>query len=173
MSETLQFHLDKVLEHVSDATISLPQDIFYFVSQLTPMINVDLLIKNKAGQVLLTWRDDRFYGPAWHLPGGIIRFKETFESRVTKVAEIELGASVKFLPEPIHVRGLINPYRNIRGHFISLLFLCELTSELDSGREHVSGVPRTGQWAWHDKAPSNLLKAHEGFRAYIDDTPPL
>ena len=97
MSEELKFHLGKVLEHVKNAKEGLPIDVFYFVSQLTPLINVDLLIKNKKGQVLLTWRDDRFYGPAWHIPGGIIRFKEKIEHRIEQVAQLELGASVNFL----------------------------------------------------------------------------
>ncbi len=72
------------------------------------MINVDLLIKNKQGQTLLTWRQDRFYGPAWHIPGGIIRFKESIEDRIAKVAETELGCQVRFSAEPVNVRSMIN-----------------------------------------------------------------
>lgn len=173
MSEELKFHLDKVLEHVEDARDSLPIDVFYFVSQLTPLINVDLLIKNKKGQVLLTWRDDRFYGPAWHIPGGIIRFKEKIEDRIHQVASLELGATVNFSSEPIHIRGLINQERDIRGHFISMLYLCELTSNPVDGKSFKAGQPKQGEWAWHDKAPDNLLKVHESFRKFIDETPPL
>jgi colanic acid biosynthesis protein WcaH len=173
MSDDLKFHLDKVLEYIQNARDGLPLDVFYFVSQLTPLINVDLLIKNKKGQVLLTWRDDRFYGPAWHIPGGIIRFKEKIEDRIQKVASLELGATVNFSLEPIHIRGLINQERDVRGHFISLLFLCELSSDLAQEKECKEGDPKQGEWAWHDKAPSNLLKVHEAFRKYIDETPPL
>ena len=173
MSEELKFHLEKVLEHVKNANEGLPIDIFYFVSQLTPLINVDLLIKNKQGQVLLTWRDDRFYGPAWHIPGGIIRFKERIEDRIELVAQIELGASVNFSSQPINVRGLINSERDVRGHFISLLYLCELKSDPADEKAYKVGEPKQGQWAWHDKAPGNLLKVHESFRKFINDTPPL
>jgi colanic acid biosynthesis protein WcaH len=173
MSEELKFHLNKALECINNAKDGLPLDAFYFVSQLTPLINVDLLIKNKNGQVLLTWRNDRFYGPAWHIPGGIIRFKENIEDRIEKVALTELDASVRFAPEPIHVRGLINSERDIRGHFISLLFLCELTSTLPQQRAYINGDPKSGEWAWHNGAPKDLLKVHEAFRKYIDDTIPL
>ena len=173
MSDDLKFHLDKALHYIESAKEGLPLDIFYFVSQLTPLINVDLLIKNDQGQVLLTWRDDQFYGPAWHIPGGIIRFKEGIGERVDKVARLELGASVSFDPEPIHVRGLINKERDIRGHFISLLFLCKLESEPDPHKAYIKGEPHQGQWAWHDEAPLNLLKVHEPFRNFINDTPPL
>jgi colanic acid biosynthesis protein WcaH len=173
MSQDLKFHLDKVLEHIKSAKDGLPIDIFYFISQLTPLINVDLLVKNKKGQVLLTWRDDRFYGPAWHIPGGIIRFKEKIEDRIEKVAQLELGASVRFAPEPIHIRGLINSERDVRGHFISLLFLCELTTNLPRDMAYIEGQPKPGEWAWHDQAPKDLLKVHEQFRKYIDETAPL
>jgi ADP-ribose pyrophosphatase YjhB (NUDIX family) len=173
MSEDLKFHLDKVLAHIKNAKDGLPIDVFYFVSQLTPLINVDLLVKNKKGQVLLTWRDDRFYGPAWHIPGGIIRFKEKIEDRIEKVAQLELGASVRFAPEPIYIRGLINTERDVRGHFISLLFLCKLTSDLPQGRAYAGDVPKPGEWAWHDQAPKDLLKVHEAFRKYINETDPL
>lgn len=173
MSEDLKFHLDKVLEHIQTAKDGLPLDVFYFVSQLTPLINVDLLIKNKKGQVLLTWRDDRFYGPAWHIPGGIIRFKEKIEDRIQKVALLELSATVNFAPEPINIRTLINQDRDVRGHFISILFLCELTSDLPFDRAFIGGDPKPGEWAWHNGAPKNLLKVHESFRKYIDETTPL
>lgn len=173
MSEELKFHLDKVLEHVKNPKEGLPIDVFYFVSQLTPLINVDLLIKNKKGQVLLTWRNDQFYGPAWHIPGGIIRFKEKIEHRIEQVAQLELGAMVNFTAEPIHIRSLINSERDVRGHFISMLYLCELSGDPIKDKAYISGEPKQGQWAWHDKAPENLLKVHESFRKYINDTPPL
>jgi len=166
--------LELALGLIPNSRQGLPQEAFYFVSQLTPLVNVDLLIKDKAGRTLLTWRDDMFHGPAWHIPGGIIRFKESIEVRVVKVAQSELGASVKFVPEPINVCGLINSERDVRGHFISLLFLCELTSQPDVGRRFEESVhPKQGQWAWHNRAPKNLLRVHEPFRKFIDEPPPL
>lgn len=172
MANKLSVLIDEVLRHIPDAKTGLPQEVFYFVSQLTPMVNVDLLIKNKKGQTLLTWRQDQFYGPAWHIPGGIIRFKEKIEDRIAKVAETELGCQVSFLPEALHFRQIICE-RNIRGHFISLLYLCELASEPEPSRQCHSQSPAHGEWAWHDKAPDNLLVAHEPYRLFIDETPPL
>lgn len=173
MERSLSSLLDDALKLIPDAKAGLPQEAFYFVSQLTPMINVDLLIKNKIGQTLLTWREDKFYGPAWHIPGGIIRFKESIEDRIQKVAETELGCTIRFAPEPINVRGLINQTRDVRGHFISLLYLCETTSEPDPDKRCLSEDPKQGQWMWHDGSPKNLLNVHESFRVFIDETNPL
>jgi len=168
MADVIANALEKVLSHMEDPRKGLPQDIFYFVSQVTPLINVDLLIKNNAGQTLLTWRDDNFYGPAWHIPGGIIRFKEKIEDRIAKVAETELGCKVAFHGQPIQVTPLINQTRDIRGHFISLLYSCELITEPDVKRKYIGEEPSAGQWSWHDGAPGKLLSVHEPFRSFID-----
>jgi hypothetical protein len=48
----------------------LPEELFLFVSRITPLINVDLLIQDDGRRTLLTWRSDRFFGPGWHVPGG-------------------------------------------------------------------------------------------------------
>jgi len=165
--------LERVSQHVADPKAGLPQDLFYFVSSLTPMVNVDLLIKNTKGQTLLTWRADRFHGPAWHIPGGIIRFKEGIGDRIEKVAQSEIGCSVRFSIAPIDVRSLVNKERDVRGHFISLLYLCELQGEPNPSMQANGADPKAGEWAWHDMAPNNLIKVHEVFRPFIDDTPPL
>lgn len=173
MTTELSVLLEQAKQYIPDAKAGLPQEAFYFVSQLTPMINVDLLIKNKKGQTLLTWRQDRFHGPAWHIPGGIIRFKEKIEDRIAQVAETELGCRVRFSQDPIHVIGMINKKRDVRGHFISLLYLCELKGMPDPSRQFISDVPSAGEWTWHDKAPKNLLGVHEPYRDFIDETQPL
>lgn len=87
-NKDLSYLLNEALKQIPNSKAGLPQEAFYFVSQLTPMINVDLLVKNKLGQTLLTWRDDKFYGPAWHIPGGIIRFKEKLKIELIKLQKM-------------------------------------------------------------------------------------
>lgn len=170
MQNDLSKLLESAREQIADPRAGLPVEAFYFVSELTPLINVDLLIRNKAGQTLLTWRADEFYGPAWHVPGGIIRFKEKIEDRIRKVALSELGCEVRFSPQPIQMLELMHPSRNVRGHFISLLYLCELITQPDAGKKFTVGQAKAGEWAWHAGAPSDLLYAQEPLRRFIDDT---
>lgn len=146
----------------------LPEALFLFVSSLTPMINVDLLIRDDAGRTLLTWRDDSFYGPGWHIPGGIIRFKEHSGTRIAAVAAAELGAEVSFDPRPLCLHEIMNPERDVRGHFISLLHACRLESEPDPRRRFDGIIPHHGDWAWHISCPNDLIPVHEIYRPYID-----
>ena len=69
----------------------LGQELFLLVSSLTPIVNVDLLVYNAKGQFLLTWRNDPHCGQGWHVPGGCVRFRESCEERIKKVAQQELG----------------------------------------------------------------------------------
>ena len=67
------------------------KNLFESISSLTPAVSVELIIKSQDQQSnLLTWRDDELYGPGWHVPGGVVRFKETLSSRVDKVLKQKL-----------------------------------------------------------------------------------
>lgn len=152
---------------IEDPTHGLPEDVFLLVSRLTPLVNVDLLIRNTRNQSLLTWRDDGYYPAGWHIPGGIIRYKETTAERITAVAMGELGTRVKYSPTPLALNEIIHPSRRNRGHFISLLYSCTLTSPLNENIRFRGGVPKPGEWAWHKDCPVNLISVHEIYREYF------
>ena len=159
--------IQNILSKIGNAREGLPKDVFQLVSQLTPLVNVELLIKDEEKGTLLTWRHDEFYGPAWHLPGGIVRFKELASTRIKKVAKSELGATVSFDSEPIEVNEIMNKNRDIRGHFFSLLYSCKLTSTLDKGLTFKEENPKNGYWCWFKDCPENLIFQHEIYRQKI------
>ena len=149
---------------VPNARAGLPLPLFYLASRLTPMVNVDLLIRNPDGAVLLTWRDDRFYS-GWHVPGGIIRFKETAAERVRAVAAEELGATVEADAAPIEVHEKQHRERDVRGHFIALLFRARLISGPSAALECADEAqPAVGQWAWHRTFPERMIPQHAVYR---------
>ena len=149
--------LREVRQTFGDPRDGLPEDLFLFISELTPMINVDLLITNHQRETLLTWREDEFYGPGWHVPGGIIRFKEPAAARIAKVAQQELGASVENEDSPILVTEIMNPTRETRGHFISMLYRCTLKTALSNDNEFSEECPKNNHWRWFSVAPENLI----------------
>jgi ADP-ribose pyrophosphatase YjhB (NUDIX family) len=84
-----------------DSHHGLPEEIFLFVSRLMPLISVDLLIQDVGGRTLLTWHDDKFFGSGWHVPGGIVRYKEMTADRIQARAREGLGAQVDFEAVPL------------------------------------------------------------------------
>jgi len=154
----------------SDQGMDLGTELFHLVSAVTPMINVDLLIQRERfgiRETLLVWREDEFYR-GWHLPGGVIRFKESMLNRVRLVGKEELGASFSKVCGPIEVSEKMNPTRNTRGHFIALLFKCELDNHLSEEPPlYESKVKKNGQWSWHEKVPDSFLTQQEIYLKYI------
>lgn len=160
-------HLLKALqETITEPEKGLGEELFLFVSTLTPMVNVDLLIKDQGGRTLLLWRDDSYYRAGWHVPGGVVRYKERFSERIRAVSRTEVGADVVFEPQPRAVNEIIHPDWKERGHFISLLFGCRLVG-YPAPRREAHGTPKPGQWRWHEGCPNDLIEVHEIYRSYI------
>lgn len=156
----------KFLEkQIKNPRAGLPQEIFYFVSRITPMINVDLLVKDEKGRTLLAWRDDKFYNKGWHIPGGIIRFKEKAETRIQKVAMQEIGAKVKFDPAPIAMHQLFAK-QDTRGHFISLLYKCFLSGKFPLKNKSLSDRD-AGYLKWHNTCPPDFLEVQKMYKKHI------
>lgn len=166
---------DKIEEAVSilfdaqiEANRGLPENLFLLISSLIPIVNVDLLIIERK-QILLSWRDDPFYGKGWHIPGGCIRFGETMEERVQKTAINEIGTTMTIDQEPIAVRDVIRPPvkglkdKNTRGHNLAILFRCYLPDNFiidNHGKEKTEN----GYLQWFDKLPDNLLSVHDVYK---------
>lgn len=154
-------------KQVPNPSQGLPEKVFLFISRLTPLVKVDLLIKDETQRTLLSWRDDPYSGIGWHVPGGIVRFKEKMETRVEKVAEIEIGAPVIIDFNPIDVHQNIQEQEHdIRGHFISFLYQCFLSSSFVPKNEGLS-YNKPGYLKWHGTCPDNLLECQERYRRYI------
>jgi ADP-ribose pyrophosphatase YjhB (NUDIX family) len=154
----------KSLENsIGDSRKGLPDDIFYFVGRLTPFVNVDLLIKHPTYGILLTMRDDLHAGKGWHFPGGIIRFKESWDSRVREVAKIELNCKIFKAEGPVAVNQIIASQQKERAHFISLLFECYLEDrEFNLLLNKSKKGPNKINFFKHP--PDNLLSWHEIYR---------
>ena len=168
MNITLSEAVTAIEQTVIHPEKGLQPEVFRLITKLTPMINVDLLIKNETGETLLTWREETLCEPGWHIPGGIIRFEEPIEHRIHAVAETELRSDVDFSPAPLSVTEFILPDQEYRNHFISLLYRCRLLKPLPRFL-HCSDLkhPQNGEYAWFSSPPENLLKVHKKYRSFF------
>ena len=131
------------------------------------MVNVDLLIQDEKGRTLLAWRDDPYCGLGWHVPGGIIRFKENWLTRVREVAKKEIGAEISCRDKPLAFHQVIID-QSTRGHFISILYKCFLSSKFVPKNEGLS-AREPGYLKWHRSCPENLLEVQAMYRKYIQE----
>lgn len=169
VSVNLESAISVLADSTPDPAAGLPDELFCYISRITPLVNVDLLIKDDQNRTLLSWRDDQYAGKGWHIPGGIVRFRETLESRIEKVALSEVGSLIQYEPTPIAVHQMIHTKRDIRGHFLSFLYKCFLPDSFQPSNGMLSPQSR-GYLSWHLKCPSDLLPIHEVYRSFIDQT---
>lgn len=120
----------------------LPQTVFDRLTKLVPFVALEIVVVNKAGKILLTWRDDKYWR-GWHFPGGLLRFRESFEQRLQETAQRELGTrfnSLRFLFP-------INYTTGRRSHDVSLVFFCK-----------TARPPKFGKF--FAKIPKDIIREH-------------
>jgi len=158
--------IDELDEIIKNPNSGLPEEVFLFTSRITPMVNVDLIIRNNNNEILLTWRGGDYYSPGWHVPGGIVRYKESMYERINHVAKIELGTEVEFNLSPIMVNEVIrSPERLNRGHFLSFLFECKLKKPPIQQEKY-------GEYRWFKKCPENIIPVHTMYKDVINRKKP-
>ncbi len=157
-----------------DPEKGLGTDLFLMVSSMTPIVNIDMLVSDKEGRILLSWRDDKHCGRGWHIPGGCVRFKETLDKRIHLTAVNELGSDVRYDSRPLLVRENIAEdeltvihNHNERAHFISLLYDCTLT---DPGSlKNCDGLEIAGHLKWFDRLPEEFIEIQYYYRPLLTE----
>lgn len=82
----------------------LPDETFKSIIQHTPLISIDLIVRNEQGEVLLGKRVNSPAKGYWFVPGGRVRKNETLDDAFIRLVREELGvesggtrADAKFL----------------------------------------------------------------------------
>ena len=151
--------LEKLLARLGGQGADLPWPLFRFITEVTATPNVDLLVRDPAKGVLLSWRDDPF-GTGWHVPGSIIRHREEVAHRIAACAADEFGCAVDAAERPV---ALIQIFDD-RGHSVSLCFLASLRGSPGKRVLHGDEPPAPGDLRWFTTAPANLYPSHLVYR---------
>lgn len=64
---------------------------FINIIESTPLVSIDLVIRNESGQVLLGYRCNRPAKDYWFVPGGRIRKDERSQDALKRIAQMEAG----------------------------------------------------------------------------------
>lgn len=117
----------------------LPPKEFKSIYSKVPRLCVDLIIKTQGG-VLLTLRSLPDWKGYWHIPGGTVRYKETLEQAVTRIAQEELHMSVEILKSLGYIEYPSEEKERGFGWSVSIPILCVPKSEEFSVGEGASEV---------------------------------
>ena len=155
-------------QNLQPDTNGLPEEVFLFVGRHTPIVCVELIIRDDVHGTLLTWRDDAHFGRGWHVPGGVIRFRESRDERIQAVARSEVGTEVDVDPSPLAIQEYLNFTVPDRSHQWSFLMRCTLRGQPDDRlRCRDEDSPRAGEWMWHRSVPPDLLAIHRSYTPFI------
>ncbi len=164
--DELKKAIDIVRGSIDDATKGLPEEVFLMASELLPLVNTDLLVRDQEGRVLLAWRNDKWWGSGWHVPGGILRLRESLEDRVNRTAASELHTKVSYNSVPLEVHPIIAGQFRERSHHVSFVYDCSVPKEYVIDNDDLKPGD-TGFLAWHDHFPEDMLACHMFYRKYF------
>ena len=107
------------------------------IIKATPLVSVDLIIKNPANEVLLGNRVNRPAKGYWFVPGGRILKNETINHALKRVSEVEVGQdltnaapSLLGVYEHIYEDNFLNT-AGINTHYIVLAYVITLQQEME------------------------------------------
>ncbi|MCS2150043.1 GDP-mannose mannosyl hydrolase [Scandinavium manionii] len=116
----------------------LEEHVFKCIVANTPLISIDLIIRNTEGKVLLGQRQNRPAKDFWFVPGGRIFKDESFEIAFQRITKEELGLKLNltyttFLGIYEHFYDDNFSEANFSTHYVVLgyeLFVDDLRAEL-------------------------------------------
>lgn len=145
----------------------LQPELFRTIVTHTPLVSIDLLIRNPAGELLLGWRSNRPARDCWFVPGGRINKNESITAAFKRLTRAELG--VELAVDSARFCGVFEHFYPdcfagavTSTHYVVLAYELELAGLPELPREQHSS------YCW--LAPASLLadpQVHENVKAYF------
>lgn len=123
--------------------------------RLAPRIGINLLIKNKQGEFLLTTRT---IPPAlgWHFPGSMLLRNETLQNCLIRTAKKELSLNLS-LKTSFELRGVFDDLdSDPRGHFIDIIYELIIQDKIE-----IKTTAETEEFKFFKNIPQNTFIAHQ------------
>jgi colanic acid biosynthesis protein WcaH len=146
----------------------LDKDTFQLIIQSTPLVSIDLVIRNRSGEYLVGKRLNKPAKGYWFVPGGRIMKNETVSSAFARLVKDELNLDLTI--DQACYLGLYDHFYedsvfsdDVSTHYIVNAFVIEVDSEnLDLPKDQHSNY----RWVKFDEVNSDLT-IHEHSRWYF------
>jgi len=115
------------------------------IIEATPLVSIDLVIRNPSNKVLLGKRNNRPAMGYWFVPGGRIFKNETINQALKRISEVELGQDLSTKApsllgayDHIYEDNFLN-VKGINTHYVVLAFVIALQQEIEvkSDEQHI------------------------------------
>lgn len=146
----------------------LSQEDFATVVRATPLISIDLVVENLAGEYLLGLRTNRPAQGFWFVPGGRVQKDETLSDAFARLTQAELGK--RFTLEDGEFYGVWQHFyddnfsgKDFSTHYIVLGFRLRVDA-------HSLKLPTEQHHEYLWLTPTSLLErddVHDNSRAYF------
>lgn len=146
----------------------LDSEAFRQVVASTPLVSIDLVVRNTKGELLLGKRLNRPAQGYWFVPGGRVLKDESLDAAFQRLAEVELGCQLQ--RKSARLLGVYEHFYDdsVFGddpstHYVALAY-CVCT-DLDLGQ---LPTPQHGEYRWFSVAEmEHDEQIHEHSRAYL------
>lgn len=148
----------------------VPRTAFRNLVRWAPIASIDLILTNRAGEVLLGYRSNRPARNRWFVPGGRIFKNERIADALVRIARRETGvavdpASARFdgVYQHFYRDSVFGPSRRLPTHYVVLAYRIALKDT-----KEVRGDSQHRELAWF--TPRELLRrasVHENTKAYF------
>ncbi|USU16956.1 GDP-mannose mannosyl hydrolase [Paraburkholderia fungorum] len=143
---------------------------FLDVVRLTPLVAIDLIVRDAEARVLIGHRRNRPARDTWFVPGGRIHKDETLDAAFARIADAELGIA-RLARSTARFEGVFEHHYEdnfaaepgVSTHYIVLAYAVQLTSSVPVGR-----LDQHSEYLW--LSPAALLArpdVHENTKAYF------
>lgn len=144
----------------------LPDQVFKTVISSTPLISIDLVVRNNQNQVLL---GKRLNAPAkgfWFVPGGRVQKDETLDDAFTRLIKEELGTEVVVKRSEANFLGVYEHFyeENVFDDTATTHYIV-LGYEIQLHQNQVISLPKIqhGEYVWISK---NQIKIGDDIHHY-------
>jgi colanic acid biosynthesis protein WcaH len=143
---------------------------FLDVVRLTPLVAIDLIVRDAEARVLIGHRRNRPARDTWFVPGGRIHKDETLDAAFARIADAELGIA-RLARSTARFEGVFEHHYEdnfaaepgVSTHYIVLAYALQLTSTAPVGQ-----LDQHSEYLW--LSPAALLAradVHENTKAYF------
>tara|TARA_R110000868_G_scaffold265860_4_gene524753 strand:+ start:682 stop:1212 length:531 start_codon:yes stop_codon:yes gene_type:complete len=112
----------------------IPED-FYRVVEKTPLVSVDLIIKNKDNEIVLGYRNNNPAFSTYFTPGGVIRKNEKVDDAIKRVLKDEVGIEYDTIVNRITFNGVFNHFYDnnftddkFGTHYVCLSYIIDISN---------------------------------------------